>query len=176
MTDDDRRQEPPTHGPEHAQLRAWLDYHRDTLRWKCRGLTAEQLAQPLPPSTLTLGGLMAHLALVEDNWLSVVLMGREGHEHWRDADWEDDPDWEMSDAARHSPEELLALYDRVIARCDAVLDEVGDDLDRRSVRNSREHGTPFDLRWILVHLVEEYARHNGHADLIRESIDGTTGE
>ena len=119
---------------------------------------------------------MAHLALVEDNWLSVVLMGREGHDHWADADWDSDPDWEMSDAATHAPEDLLALYDRVIARCDAVLDEVGDDLDRLSVRRSREHDTPFDLRWILVHLVEEYARHNGHADLIRESIDGATGE
>ena len=171
----DTRQEPPTHGPEHAQLRAWLDYHRDTLRMKCRGLTRAQLAQTLPPSTLTLGGLMAHLAYVEDSWLSEVLMGREGHQHWAGADWQADQDWEMTDAANHSPQELLALYDDAIARCDAVLDEVGDDLDRLSVEKSRRFGTPFDLRWILVHLIEEYARHNGHADLIRESIDGSTG-
>jgi uncharacterized damage-inducible protein DinB len=164
-----------THGPEHTQLRAWLDLHRDVLRGKCDGLTQQQLAQRLEPSTLTLGGLMKHLALVEDNWFSVVLLGNDDADPWRGVDWDGDPDWEFRTAADDSPEELRRLFDEAVAASDRILDEVGDDLDRRAVRVSHRSGTPFDLRWILVHMVEEYARHNGHADLIRESIDGRTG-
>ena len=104
------------------------------------------------------------------------LLGREPAEPWRSVDWDGDPDWEFRTAADDSPEELLALFDDTIAASDRILDEVGDDLDRLSVRADRREGTHFDLRWILVHLVEEYARHNGHADLLREAVDGTTGD
>ncbi len=169
------RQEPATHGPEHTQLRAWLDFHRDTLRGKSAGLSQSQLAQTLAPSTLTLGGLLKHMALVEDNWFSVVLLGRDDAARWQGIDWGQDPDWEFRTAADDSPEELFVLFDEAVAASNLMLDEVGDDLDRRAERLDRREGTPFDLRWILVHMIEEYARHNGHADLIRESIDGQTG-
>lgn len=163
------------HGPEHEQLRGWLDLHRDVLRRKCAGLDQQQLARRLEPSTLTLGGLMKHMALVEDNWFSVVLLGNDDADPWLGVDWDDDPDWEFRTAADDSPEELRRLFDEAVAASDRILDEVGDDLDRRSVRESRREGTTFDLRWILVHMIEEYARHNGHADLIREAVDGQTG-
>ena len=169
------RTSPPTHGPEHAQLRAWLDFHRDTLRSKCEGLSQGELAQTLPPSTLSLGGLMKHMALVEDNWFSVVLLGNEDAAPWQGLDWDADPDWEFRTAADDSPEELHRLFDEAVAASDAILDEVGDDLDRRAVKKSHRERTPFDLRWILVHMIEEYARHTGHADLIREAVDGQTG-
>ena len=169
------RTSPPTFGPEHAQLRAWLDFHRATLRDKCSGLTQEQLAQSLPPSTLTLGGLMKHMALVEDNWFSVVLLGHQDATPWQGLDWDSDPDWEFRTAADDSPEELRRLFDEAVAASDAILDEIGDDLDRLAEKTSHREGTAFDLRWILVHMIEEYARHNGHADLIREAVDGRTG-
>jgi len=170
------RTSPPTHGPEHAQLRAWLDFHRDTLRRKCAGLSRAELAQTLAPSTLSLGALMKHMALVEDHWFSVVLVGNDDAEPWLGHDWDADPDYEFRTAADDSPEELRSLFDEAVAASDAILDEIGDDLDRVAARTSHREGTPFDLRWILVHMIEEYARHNGHADLIRESIDGVTGE
>ena len=168
------RVRPPTNGPEVLQLRAWLDFHRHTLKEKAVGLSQEQLARTLGPSTLTLGGLLKHMALVEDNWFSIVLLGNPDAEPWLGVDWDSDPDWEFRTAADDSPEVLLGLLDDAIVASDRILDEVGDDLDRRAATPSRE-GTPFDLRWILIHMVEEYARHNGHADLIRESIDGATG-
>ena len=171
---DTERPEPPTHGPEVVQLRAWLDFHRHTLRHKAAGLTQEQLAQTLAPSTLSIGGLVKHMALVEDSWFSMRMMGNEDAEPWVGVDWDGDPDWEFRTAADDSPEILLGLLDDAIAASDRILDEIGDDLDRRAVR-MRPGGTPFDLRWIMLHMIEEYARHNGHADLIRESVDGTTG-
>ena len=170
------RVSPPTQGPEYAQLRLRLDFHRATLRGKSEGLTQEQLAQTHAPSTLSLGGLLKHLALVEDWWFSAVLLGNEDAEPWRGVDFDVDPDWEFRTAADDSPEELHRLFDEAIAASNAILDEIGDDLDRLSVRKGRRQGTHFDLRWIILHMLEEYARHNGHADLIRESIDGVTGE
>ena len=157
-------------------LRAFLDYHRDTLRLKTAGLTAEQLSATHPPSTMTLGGMLKHLALVEDNWFSVVLLGNEDAEPWRTVDWDADRDWEWHSAASDTPEQLRALLVSAVAQSDAIVEELGADLDLLSVRADRRTGKPFSLRWILVHLIEEYARHNGHADLLRESIDGVTGE
>jgi uncharacterized damage-inducible protein DinB len=168
------RPEPPTHGPELVQLRAWLDFHRHTLKQKASGLSQQQLAQTFGPSALSLGGLLKHMALVEDSWFSMRLMGNGDAEPWVGVDWDGDPDWEFRTAADDSPEVLFGLLDDAIAASDRILDEVGDDLDRRAATPSRQ-GTPFDLRWILLHMVEEYARHNGHADLIRESVDGATG-
>jgi uncharacterized damage-inducible protein DinB len=170
------RTQAPLHGDEVAVLRGVLAFQRDTLRWKCAGLTQDELAVTLPPSDLTLGGLMKHLALVESQWF----------DHWfRDAgfappfdtmDW-DDGDWEISSARQDSPEELRALFDEAVRRSDAVVDEALQrrGLDEESVLTSPHTGETFTLRWILVHMIEEYARHNGHADLIRESIDGQTG-
>ena len=172
------RTDPPIAAGEVESLLAYLDYHRDTLRGKTEGMTQAQQATRLEPSTLTLGGLLKHMALVEDNWFSVVLLGNEDAEPWRGLDWDADPDWEFRTAADDSPDELRQLLDEAIAAADAnirrVLDAGGPDA--LSVRESRREEGRFSLRWILLHMIEEYARHNGHADLIRESIDGATGE
>lgn len=174
------RTDPPLSGDEATMLRGFLDFHRNTLRMKTEGLDQAQLATALPPSTMTLGGLLKHLALVEDYWFSVTLLGHEDADYWQGRDWKQDPDWEWHSAADDSPEELRLLLDEAIAASDrnveAVLAEAANGLTTRSVRRDRETGEAFDLRWILVHMIEEYARHNGHADLLRESIDGETGE
>ena len=116
------------------------------------------------------------MALVEDWWFSVVLLDNPDAEPWQGLDWDADPDWEFRTAADDSPEELRRLLDEAIAAADQNIRQVLDagGLDALSVRESHhaEEGR-FSLRWILLHMIEEYARHNGHADLIRESIDGS---
>ena len=155
-------------------LLAWLDFHRATLRQKASGLDGAQLSTRLEPSTLTLGGLVKHMALVEDWWLGVNLAGRAAMAPFDAVDWDATPDWEFDTAAEDSPDELFALHERAVAACDEIL---GDhhDLDAVAVRRHPRTGEGVSLRWILTHMVEEYARHNGHADLIRESIDTSTG-
>jgi uncharacterized damage-inducible protein DinB len=174
----DPRADPPLHGDEVATLRGFLAFQRDTLRWKCDGLTQEQLAQQLPPSDMSLGGLMKHLALVESQWFDHYFRDLPHAPPFDTMDWDADPDWEFDSARHDSPEELRALLDGAVRRSDAVVDEAlaGAGLVAESVRPSPQTGETFTLRWILVHLIEEYARHNGHADLIRQSIDGQTGE
>jgi uncharacterized damage-inducible protein DinB len=172
------RVDPPVRVDEVTTLRAFLDYHRETFRWKCDGLTQEQLATPLAPSDMTLGGMMKHLAVVETGWFEESFAGGAAMPPFDTVDWEADRDWEWHTAQDDSPEELRRLFDEACRRADGVIDaavatEAG--LDATSVRESRDGG-PFSLRWILVHMIEEYARHNGHADLIRQSIDGQTGE
>jgi uncharacterized damage-inducible protein DinB len=174
----DERVDPPLHGDEVTTLRAFLTYHRDTLRWKCAGLSQEQLARQLPPTDMSLGGLMKHLALVESQWFDRYFRGLPLAPPFDTMDWDAEPDWEFDSARHDSPEELRALFDEAARRSDAVVDEAlaGRGLDEESVVPSPRTGETFTLRWILVHLIEEYARHNGHADLIRQSIDGRTGE
>ena len=171
------RVDPPTIADEQTSLVAWLDFHRDTLLLKAHGLDQQQLAQRLEPSALTLGGLLKHMALVESSWLSRRLLGRPLIAPFEDAPWDEDPDWEFHTAADDTPEELTELFAASRAASDEIIAAALADggLDTRSALPSRAGGH-FDLRWILTHLVEEYARHNGHADLIRESIDGATGE
>jgi len=163
---------PPSAADEPTTLLAFLDYFRDTLRRQTDGLDAVQLDTRLEPSTLTLGALLKHLALVEGHWATEVFAGGRMGAPWDSADWEADPDWEMTTAAQESPEELRRLYDAEIAAADAIYRRAIEDggLDTLAVR--QRYGHHFSLRWILVHLIEEYARHCGHADLIRESIDG----
>ena len=169
MTD---RTPPPFAADEPTMLLAFLHYFRDTLRRQADGLDAEQLATRLAPSTLTLGALLKHLALVECFWTAEVLTGGRMGEPWASADWDADPDWEMTSAAEDSPDELRRLFDTEVAAADAVYRRLIAEggLDTLAVRE--RHGAHPSLRWVLVHLVEEYARHCGHADLIRESIDG----
>ena len=174
------RIDPPYAGSEAETLLAFLDYHRETLRMKSDGLDAAQLDQRLEPSTLTLGGLLKHLAYVEDSWINQVFADNPPPEPWASVDWKADRDWELHSAADDTPEQLRSLYDESVATSDRILHETLahpsalEQLSRRTFRKdpSRRH----NLRWILVHLIEEYARHNGHADLIRESIDGQVGE
>ena len=172
------RSDPPLRADEAQTLLAFLDYHRDTLRMKVAGLDREQLGRTLAPSTMTLGGLVKHLTLVEDNWFSVVLHGNPYSAPFDAVDWDADPDWEWRTGATDDPEALLTAYDEVVGRMDshieAALDREG--LDTLSVKTSRRGQGAFSLRWILLHMIEEYARHNGHADLLRESIDGQVGE
>jgi uncharacterized damage-inducible protein DinB len=172
------RVDPPLAVPEADTLVAFLDYHRDTLRQKTEGLTQDQLAQTLAPSTMTLGGLLKHLALVENWWFSMVLMGNDDVEPWKAVDWDADPDWEWRTAKDDSPEELRALFDASVEVADGFARQALADggLDRLSVREDRREKQKFSLRWIFVHMIEEYARHNGHADLLREAVDGKTGE
>ena len=172
------RVRPPLRADEATTLLAFLAYHRDTLRWKCSGLTQDQLAQTLPPSDLTLGGMMKHLAVVESGWFEEGFAGGSLMPPFDTVDWDTDPDWEWHSARDQTPGELFALYDEAVRRADAVIAEAlaGPGLDADSQEKDRREGTPFSLRRIIIHMVEEYARHNGHADLIRQSIDGATGE
>jgi uncharacterized damage-inducible protein DinB len=173
------RTERPVRADEATSLRGFLDHHRDTFRMKCAGLTQEQLAQPLPPSDMTLGGMMKHLAIVDQSWFEDDFAGGGLMPPFDTVDWDADRDWEWHTAKDDSPEELLALSDEACRRSDAVLDAAlapgGVGLDGLSVAVDEERGR-FSLRWIVLHMIEEYARHNGHADLIRESIDGQTGQ
>jgi uncharacterized damage-inducible protein DinB len=170
------RTDPPESGPEVEQLAAFLDFQRETVLLKCEGLTAQQLAQAaVPSSALTLAGLLNHLALVEDTWFRVRMLGEEHLPLWQDVDWDADPDWEFRTAGSVDPDELRERYRSACERSRAAVRSVGD-LDRLSVAVSRRTGEHFDLRWIVLHMIEETARHAGHADLLREAIDGTVGE
>ena len=172
------RVDPPLRVGEVETLLAYLDYHRATLRMKVAGLDREQLGRTLPPSTMTLGGLIKHLTLVEENWFSVVLDGNPYAEPWDAVDWGSDPDWEWRTGSTDCPEALFAAFEETVDRVDATIAAalLRDGLDTFSVKESRHGGGAFSLRWILLHMIEEYARHNGHADLLRESIDGRVGE
>ncbi|MEO9325653.1 DinB family protein [Nocardioides sp. C4-1] len=164
---------------EVTMLRAYLDYQRETFRWKTRGLTKEQLGRLHPPSALTLAGLVKHAALVEDWWFGVCLRGTETVAPFTDVDFDVDPEWEFRTALDDEPEYLHGLLDSLIAASDAFVVEAlagGDGADALSVGRHSRTGEQISLRWILLHMIEEYARHNGHADLIRESVDGLTGE
>ena len=168
------RRDPETVTDELSLLNEFLDYHRATLVMKVSGLTQEQLSVRVPPSTLTLAGLVKHLALVEDGWFQEDLLGRDMPEPWASAPFDDDRDWDFHSAVDDSPSELLDLYAAACQRSRAAVAELGDP-GAWAVRPLR-NGSRITLRWILLHMIEETARHNGHADLLRESIDGQTGE
>ncbi|MGW2821330.1 DinB family protein [Streptomyces sp. NPDC001443] len=166
------RREPDQDADERTMLEGWLDYHRQTLAVKCEGLTDEQLrTAAVPPSELSLMGLVRHMAEVERNWFRRVLTGDDpgpiyyskedpdGEFHLTEADtWQDAHDGWQAEIG--------------IARRNAA----GLGLDELSAGRSRHNDEPFSLRWIYTHMIEEYARHNGHADLIRERVDGVTGD
>ncbi|MGV8967894.1 MAG: DinB family protein [Cellulomonas sp.] len=168
------RIDPDPRGAEPLLLGQYLDYQRETMLLKFDGLNGEQLVQKLPPSDLTLGGLLYHLALVEESWLEVRFLGRPERAPWVGVDWDNDPNWEFRTAAELRPEQLRQRY---LEACDRSRQVVSDatSLDQQSVRPLRD-GTSFSLRWVLLHLIEETARHAGHADLLREAIDGAVGE
>ncbi len=175
--DEQGRPEPPLAADEVATLLGFLDYQRATLAWKCGGLDAEGLRATVGASSMTLGGLLKHLALVEDSWFSRWLHGRDRQSPWDTVDWQADPDWEWHSAAEDSPGQLLALWQDAVARSRPLVAEALADggLERLTTRTWPDGGAP-SLRWVLCHMIEEYARHNGHADLLRESVDGLVGE
>lgn len=163
------RPEMPRAADERTTLETWLDLHRQTLLMKCSGLDAEQLKQrSVAPSTLTLHGLVRHMAEVERNWFRIRYAGQDigslySTEAWPDADFDD---LESADPAID-----FATFAEEVSLAQAAT--VGCSLD-----DTFEHprsGMVIDLRWVYVHMIEEYARHIGHADLLRERIDGVTG-
>ena len=179
MTDLDEhgRPEPPIAGDEIATLLGFLDYQRATLAWKCSGLDAAGLRATVGASTITLGGLFKHLALVEDYWFSQRLHGRAEQPPWDAVDWKADPDWDWHSAAGDTPEQLLSLWQEAVERSRSlVAAALAGGGPGQLARRAWPSGESPSLRWILVHMIEEYARHNGHADLIRESVDGSVGE
>lgn len=163
----------PFTGDETTLLRAFLDHHRETLQRQCSDLDVDGLGRRQPPSTLTLGGLLAHLCFVEDYWFSVVLHGNAPDPEWSDVDWRATPDHDFDGWPRWTPTELLARHRDFTRRSDALLEAAlasGDGLDQLCA--TQRHGSDVSLRWVLIHMIEEYARHCGHADLLREAVDG----
>jgi hypothetical protein len=166
------RQDPPTTGDERTTLVSYLDYHRGTLEWKCADLTAPQLARrACPPSTLSLLGIVRHLADVERSWFRLRLHGESlPLIYYTDAE----PDLDFDGAVGEEPVAAAAFTDwrREVARARDIVAAVS--LDDTFVHPRT--GETLSVRWLLLHMIEEYARHNGHADLLREAIDGQTGE
>ena len=159
---------------ELTTLTSFLDYYRAVMVRKAQGLTQDQMATRLGPSALTIGGLLKHLAVVEDAWFTKRLLGQDDIEPWASVDWEAEPDWDFASAAADDPADLVRVYQEACERSRVAVVDVGD-LDAVSIlANSR--GQYFTMRWILVHMIEETARHAGHADLIRESIDAVVGD
>lgn len=175
--DDQGRPEPPGVGGEVETLLAFLDFQRATLAWKTAGVGADGLRARLVASPISLGGLLKHLAWVEYFWLSYHLHGHDEQPPWAAVNWSTDGDWTWESAAADSPEELTRLWEHWVAQgrelTAAALATGG--LDQLSARPWPDREGP-TLRWILVHLIEEYARHLGHADLLREAYDGATGD
>jgi uncharacterized damage-inducible protein DinB len=177
MTDEDEPgyPEPPAVGDEAATLVGSLERQRATLAWKCADLDATGLSTRVGASSMTLGGLLKHLAYMEDINFSRDLAGRDLPAPWNGVNWRIESDWEWHSSAADPPERLYALWRDAVARSrSAVADALADGgLDRVF---SPRGGQPQTLRRLLVDMIEEYARHTGHADLIRESVDGRVGE
>ena len=169
------RTDPGLASDERTMMLEFLDYHRATFVQKVTGLTSAELDRTtVPTSALTLGGLLKHLAHVEDSWLTHRFAGGPIPEPWASAPFDHDEDWDLHSATDDSPEELLALYATACDRSREVVD--GASFDDVSAALDSGGTERFTLRWIVLHLIEETARHNGHVDLLREAIDGATGE
>jgi uncharacterized damage-inducible protein DinB len=168
---DDERPEPPYTGDERATLAGFLDFQRATLAWKCDGLSDEQLRQrSLATSAMSLVGLVRHLADVEQNWFRVSLDGQTPSWHyWHRGPDGSDTDWDVEAA---DIAESFRVWREEVDHARRIVAET-ESLDRSF---DHPHDGPVTLRWILTHMIEEYARHNGHADLLREAIDGAVGE
>ena len=188
--DDQGRPEPPVAANEADTLLGYLDFQRATLEWKSRGLDEAGLRRTIASSAMTLAGLLKHMAYVEDHWFSGMLLDLPRMSPWDAVDWAATPDWEWESAAREPATAVRAQWNTSVERSRAV---VRDALSRASDATNTNDATTGDplgllakcswpngerpsLRWILVHIIEEYARHNGHADLLREAVDGETGE
>jgi len=161
---------------EPTTVTEFLDFFRAGLADQCGGMNLDQLNQRLPghPSELTLGGIMIHMALVEDWWFHYRFAGEAELEPWASAPFDQDRDWEFHTVTEWTPESMTAQFHQSCDRsraitASALATEAG--LDSLSVREHDEGGH-WNLRWIMVHMIEEYARHCGHADLLREAIDG----
>jgi uncharacterized damage-inducible protein DinB len=164
------RIDPPLVAQEREMLDTWLDYHRATLAVKCEGLTDDQLrARAVPPSSLSLLGLVRHMGEVERSWFRRVLGGEHAPPRYYS---DENPDGDFDDVAGAGVAEAFGYW----------RDECAHARERAAAEPSLDvtgtgrGGDRYSLRWIMVHMIEEYARHNGHADLLRERIDGAVGD
>jgi hypothetical protein len=177
MTDDNRPWEPPLSGSETEHLLGALDRLRWTFRWKAAGLDSDGLKTRIGASTLTLGGLLKHLAFVEDYTFTAKMRGEPPSEPWRTTYQVDVDDWDFESAADDSPAELYALWDDAVATARVrIADAIADGGLDQPVHLADDDGQHASLRRLIFDLVEEYGRHTGHADLLREAVDGLAGE
>jgi uncharacterized damage-inducible protein DinB len=170
--DADNRPEPPSQGGEKETLEAFLDFHRATLLWKLSGLTDAELRQRLSPPTWPLLSLVKHLAYVERNWFRSRFIGEELAVPWT----EEDPDPDFRIEPDETTASVLAFYQDECERSRDITAEASLDDLAAFWPADRDPSKRPTLRWILVHMIEETARHNGHADIVREMIDGAAGE
>lgn len=166
------RARPAQSAGEREMLDGWLEHHRGILIWKCEGLSAEQLRQrAVPPSALSLLGLVRHMAEVERGWFRQVFLGEDVPDLY---DRSTDEDADFNDVDQADLAEAFSAFERECAASRQVVAQA-PSLDVLSKQASPRTGQPFSLRWIVTHMIEEYARHTGHADLLRERVDGITG-
>jgi hypothetical protein len=177
MTDDECPWEPPFAGTEEEQLLGALNRLRTTFRWKADELDPAGLQTRVGASVLTLGGLLKHLAAAEDYMFTTKMTGKPIGAPWDATDWDGFNDWDFTSAADDSPEQLYALWDGAVQRSDARLGAALADggLDQL-IHAADPEGRHANLRRLVCDLIEEYGRHTGHADLIREAVDGRVGE
>jgi uncharacterized damage-inducible protein DinB len=167
------RKRPGLQVGERDMLNGWLEHHRGILLWKCEGLTDDQLRQrSVPPSSMSLLGLIRHMTDVERGWFQQAFLGKDVPGLYSTPD---DPDGDFNGVDDADVAEAFRAFK---AECEASRQAAAaaPDLDVLSKEGSERTGELFSLRWILTHMIEEYARHNGHADLLRETVDGTTGD
>jgi uncharacterized damage-inducible protein DinB len=170
--EEDPRADAPLEGDEREVLAGFLRWQRDTLKLKCAGLDAEELSRrSVPTSSLSLLGLVRHMAEVERSWFRIVLSGQEAPAHFVT---KDDPDADFTGVAP-DPDMVTAAWDAWRAEV-AYAERFVNEAANLDITGREPWRGPVSLRWVLTHMVEEYARHNGHADLLREAIDGAVGQ
>jgi len=177
MSEPDSRPSPSAVPTEAESLQSVLERNRRTFSWKTSGLDEKGLRATTAASSMTLGGLVKHAALVEADWLAVKLAGREYGSPWDAVDFDADPDWEWRTGALDSPDEIYAVWRAAVERSRelvaGVIKERGLD---GPASFTRPDGRTPTVRAMLLDMIEEYARHTGHADILREAVDGRVGE
>jgi uncharacterized damage-inducible protein DinB len=173
------RVDPPYRDAERPAVEAWLEFHRATLLAKCAGLTGERLGErSVPPSSLSLRGLLRHMTEVERSWFRRVLAGEQTPPLYYGPD-DEDGDFDAVGRDTDHPDTDTAVArerDAFLAECEGSRARAAEHESLDDVGAGLRHGEQVSLRWIYLHMIEEYARHNGHADLLRERIDGVTGD
>jgi hypothetical protein len=168
---------PAAEAAEAAEIIAILERNRRTFAWKTGGLDRDGLRATTAASSMTLGGLVKHLALVEADWIAVKLAGQPYGPPWDEVDFDQDPDWEWRTGAEDEPAELYRLWDAAVERSRAITAQVIRDVGLTGPGHlTWPDGRQPTVRFLLLDMIEEYARHTGHADLLRESVDGLVGE